>query len=275
MIKCPACGLEGPDDSKFCGGCGKSIPSGPAPSLARCPSCDAEMAQGIKFCGKCGTAVGEAPAADGGTGDTAQGTPLCPGCGMKNVGEAVFCAGCGCDLRQPAPTVSSAGSGIGLSASQYLATLDARLASSGFEPFQDSPVLSLDKVYRRKKFQLMQVGMVTTFCGVKCVDYLSDVRFLQTYNKSLFDHALGNKGFFARNAFQSLLVYEVIVASGVTPEIQRFLDSYWPKHWMAYEFSVVIDLSANRMLCYSGTPLWGLANHMSFAKEATGLFSPA
>ena len=187
---------------------------------------------------------------------------------------AVFCGACGRDLRQTATAVSGAGPGMSPSASQYLADLDARLASSGFEPFGDSPVLSLDRAYRRKKFELIQVGMVTTFCGVKCVDHLSDPRFVETYNKSLFDHALRNKGFFARNAFQSLLVYEVIVAGSTAPEIQRFLNSYWPKHWMAFEFSVVVDLSSNRMLSYSGTPLWGLAYHMSFSKEAASLFSP-
>jgi hypothetical protein len=163
---------------------------------------------------------------------------------------------------------------MSLQASHYLSTLDNRLATSGFEPFAGSPILSLDRVFRRKRFELMQVGMVTTFCGLKCVDYLSDVRFLQSFNKSLFDYALGNKGFFARNAFQSLLVYEVVVTTGVGSEIQHFLDSYWPKHWMAYEFAVVVDLSTNRMLCHNGTPLWGMAFHMSFKKEAGSLFAP-
>lgn len=274
MIKCPACGLEGPDDSKFCGVCGTSIPSAPTPSPARCPSCNVEIAQGIRFCGRCGAPVAGPPATNQQTAAAAQGTPLCPGCGIKNVDGAVFCAACGRDLRQPAITPSGDGSGVSLPASQYLATLDARLAASGFEPFQGSPLLNLDRAYRRKKFELFQVGMVTTFCGVKCVDHLSDVRFLQSFNKGLFDHALGNKGFFARNAFQSLLVYEVIVAGRITPEIQRFLDSYWPKHWMAFEFSLVVDLSLNRMLCHSGTPLWGLGYHMSFSKEAASLFSP-
>jgi hypothetical protein len=115
--------------------------------------------------------------------------------------------------------------------------------------------------------------MVTTFCGITHVDSLSDTGFMNAFNKSVFDYALRNKGFFARNAFQSLLVYQIIVASRTTPEVQRYLDSYWPKHWMAYEFPVVVDLSADRMLYLSGTPIWGLLFHAAFKQEAIGLFS--
>jgi hypothetical protein len=275
MVKCPACGAEGPDDGKFCGGCGKPLPAAQEPVVARCPACNADTAPGSTFCGHCGASLAKEQPSEAAASPSPEGSPsACSRCGAATVTEAIFCGTCGADLRNRG---AAAGGPAALSpaVSRYLAVLDGRLASAGFEPAGNSPILGLERSLRRKKFQLLQVGMVTTFCGVKCADFLSDTRLLDAYNKSLFDHALRNKGFFARNAFQSVLVYQVIITEGAGPEVQRYLDSYWPKHWMAFEFPVVVDIGANRILSHSGTPIWGLAFHGAFKKEAATLFSPA
>lgn len=74
-MKCNSCGLENPDDSKFCEGCGGSLSGGPAPVVApptpaatstlQCPSCKAMNPQDSQFCDSCGaslSAAGPAPA---------------------------------------------------------------------------------------------------------------------------------------------------------------------------------------------------------------------
>lgn len=50
-MKCNHCGLEIPDDSKFCGACGKQTQ---AAGETVCPSCAAKATAGQQFCVKCG-----------------------------------------------------------------------------------------------------------------------------------------------------------------------------------------------------------------------------
>ena len=47
-MRCPSCGFENPEGTKFCGECGRSLTN-------RCPSCGAENSPQFKFCGECGT----------------------------------------------------------------------------------------------------------------------------------------------------------------------------------------------------------------------------
>lgn len=49
MIKCPNCGVEIEDRSKFCGECGAAIPQS-----KECPQCQTKLAFGAKFCIECG-----------------------------------------------------------------------------------------------------------------------------------------------------------------------------------------------------------------------------
>ena len=47
-MRCPSCGFENPEGTKFCGECGRSLTN-------RCPGCGAENSPQFKFCGECGT----------------------------------------------------------------------------------------------------------------------------------------------------------------------------------------------------------------------------
>lgn len=49
MIKCPKCGAEIDEGSKFCGECGTAIPQS-----KECPQCHTKLAFGAKFCMECG-----------------------------------------------------------------------------------------------------------------------------------------------------------------------------------------------------------------------------
>jgi class 3 adenylate cyclase/tetratricopeptide (TPR) repeat protein len=60
-MDCPACGQANPDGFRYCGGCGRPLPT-------TCPRCGAANPAGQKFCGECGapliaTAAAESPQA--------------------------------------------------------------------------------------------------------------------------------------------------------------------------------------------------------------------
>jgi hypothetical protein len=262
MINCPSCGVEGPDESKFCISCGKTIPEKASVTKPHCSCCNFEAPEGSKFCVNCGAPVNQI---------TSDWTPVCHQCGVENAKDSKFCTSCGATLQasknEPISSPARPGSFEG-----YISSLEEKMVNAGFETFEKPAIINLDRAFRRKKFELAKVGSVTTFCGVKCVSETIQGNIVEAFSKNLFDYALRNKGFFARNAFQSVLVYPVLVTAGAHGEVQNFLDSYWPKHWMAFEFPVIVDLSMNKVLCHRSTPLWGWAFHEGFKKEAEMLF---
>jgi hypothetical protein len=166
------------------------------------------------------------------------------------------------------------GSGLESALAAYWAAFDARLAQNGFETFDKAAVLSVDRVLRRKRFELGKAGHVTTFCAVKWSSEELTEAFVRGFSQNIFNFANGNKGYFARNAFQPLVVYPVIVAASCPPEVETFLNSHWPKHWMAYEFPVVVSLAPKNVFYHRPTPVWGMAFHAGFKREAETLFQP-
>ena len=56
MKKCPNCGAQIADDSRFCAECGKEIPQGTV-----CPHCGASMNDGDAFCQNCGKKLTDTP----------------------------------------------------------------------------------------------------------------------------------------------------------------------------------------------------------------------
>jgi Double zinc ribbon len=241
MIKCSACALENPDDGKFCTGCGAKLlpPPPPAPSASEgpvrfCTECGAKIPPDSKFCTSCGRTTDAAAAGPGG-----------------------------------APP---AGSGLA-SAAAYLAGLDQRLAANGFEAIEAPAVLGLDRFLRRKKFELAQIGMVTAVCGVKTLDRPASAAYVKDFSRAVFDAAASKKGFLARNALQQLLAYPVLVAPAVEPGVAEFLAGHWPKHWMAFEFTVVVSLGTREVLMHRSTPVYQALSHAGFKKQAESLFA--
>jgi hypothetical protein len=236
MIKCAACGLENPDDGKFCTNCGIPLTLPPGAQTAEtavyCTNCGAKLPPDSKFCTSCGTAAG----------------------------------GSGASI-----TTNDAVSTSTLQ--EYLSILDQRLAQNGFENIPATSALGLDRQVRRKRFQLALVGSVTTFCGVKMLHEPATAAYVKSYSKSVFDFAVSNKGFLARNAFQQLLVYPVLIVPSCGADVEAFLNTYWNKHWMAYEYPVVISVSTRRASMHRSTPVWGAAFHGIFKREAESLFA--
>lgn len=63
----------------------------------RCPACGAELAEGSKFCNICGAKLSDAP---GETAEQGQGQRLCPQCKAVLGPDDIFCTSCGADLRK-------------------------------------------------------------------------------------------------------------------------------------------------------------------------------
>ncbi len=77
-IKCPSCGTDLPQGSKFCTGCGTKI-GGEMP----CPKCKADVPTGSKFCPNCGSKM----------------TSNCPKCNSELAPGAKFCPSCGAKIE--------------------------------------------------------------------------------------------------------------------------------------------------------------------------------
>lgn len=234
MIQCSACGLQNPDDGKFCTDCGKPLaqaPPAPAGTTAFCTNCGARMPADSRFCTACGVPVGSGTAA-----------------------------------VTPAPGQAPANG-------EYLPVLDARLAGNGFEKLEVPALLILDRWMRRKRFELAKTGMITTFCGIKLMNAPANAAAIRSFSESVFGFALSKKGFLARNAFQQLLVYPVLVAPSLESDVEAFLDSYWNTHYMAYEYPVAVSLATQQLAMHRPTPIWGAAFHGSFRREAESLFA--
>lgn len=63
----------------------------------RCPACGAELTEGSRFCNICGTKLPEVP---GSAEEQNQGQRLCPQCKAVLGPDDVFCTSCGADLRK-------------------------------------------------------------------------------------------------------------------------------------------------------------------------------
>jgi hypothetical protein len=265
MELCQACGTENPAASKFCIGCGKPLIAQPGEQTNLCPACGKEIVSGAKFCVGCGASLPDSC-----------GLPkpaLCPSCGAETIENTNrFCTRCGAPLAQ-GQALPDNGALHHDRVDACRATLEQNLSQAGFDRLATPSLLNLAGCYRRSKFELFQVGVVTSFCGISCFDHAVSAAELKSLCSGLFDYAVRNKGYLARNAFQPLVVYPVTIATACHDDVQAFLNSYWPKHWMAYEFPVVINAATKQVACNQGRPLWGLLNFDSIKKDALRLFT--
>jgi len=156
----------------------------------------------------------------------------------------------------------------------YRALLDSRLASSGFEIIGQATGLDADRLLRRQRFDLAKGGKVTTLCAVKWFPGTLTSESVRGYSQTVFNFGNSQKKLLARSTFQPLVIYPVLVTPACPPETQAFLNSYWPKHYQAYEFPVVVALGSKELLCHRSTPLWGMAVHGGLVREAESLFLP-
>jgi len=267
MVKCRSCGMENPEDSKFCTGCGAGM-APPAPAGgALCSGCGAVVPDDSRFCVACGRPAAAA----------AVPTPAhCTGCGAKLEPGSGFCTSCGAAVGAAAggaPTPGATGD-MGSALAAYWILLEGRFAQGGFEAVGGAAGLDADRLFKRQRFDLAKAGKVTTVCAVKWVPGTLTAEAVRLYSQTVFNFASTQKGLLARSSFQPLVVYPVLVSAAFPPEVQTFLDSHWPKRLQAYEFPVVVALGSRELACHRSTPVWGLAFHAGIKREAETLFQP-
>ena len=126
-MKCPSCGVDLPDGSKFCDNCGNKIQI--APSGKKCPQCGFENMSQAAFCDNCGyqfvsatspppppppyqpspvVTPSAAPPAPISTPSPFVGQMItCPNCNTQNPAGTIYCNNCGKNLAAAAapPTI--------------------------------------------------------------------------------------------------------------------------------------------------------------------------
>jgi hypothetical protein len=162
MAKCPNCGVENPDDSRFCIGCGNAIAAGKDASgsnvqvaAPRYPRI--EILRWMR---------GRIPV----QGMTVK--QICTSCGVENEPGGKFCTGCGKDLQGPSSeeTAAAPQGAIGPPFQRFLGAIDDKMKAASFDKIDVPPLLNLDRSFRRQKLELSKIGHVTTFCGIKCLN---------------------------------------------------------------------------------------------------------
>ncbi len=268
MTKCQSCGADNSEDSKFCTGCGADLTPTAATGEKRCAACGTAVEADSKFCVACGQPIG-APAVT---------TPAhCTNCGAKLEPGSSFCTECGASLAASAPRAGGGpapgAGGMEAALAAYWTGLEARLAQNGFEAVGQIAGLDADRVFKRQRFDLAKAGKVTTLCTAKWAPSVA-AETVRLYSQTVFNFASAQKGLLARSSFQPLVVYPVLVTEACHPEVKAFLNSHWPKRLMAYEFPVVVALESKELFCHRSTPVWGMAFHGGFVREAGLLFQP-
>lgn len=111
MRKCPACGSDNEDGSRFCKSCGRPLPDIAMVKVLRCIGCGAENEKTSRFCKSCGHPLHSPREA---------GPSTCRACGRAIAPDGLFCAGCGAPVEpegtaRQAPPVGNASRVAGLS----------------------------------------------------------------------------------------------------------------------------------------------------------------
>lgn len=239
-------------------------------SEARCAGCGAVLPEEARFCVACGHPVG---------GEVASESGPCPACGAKVAPGSQFCTNCGAPLSgratgQPASQAyPAAGSGDPHGAA-YMSLLDTRLTQAGFQSISSVAGFESDRLYRRQRIEISLLNKVTTFCAIRRIPEQATVESLRAYSQSLYQYAQAQRSGLSRLTVQALFIYPVMVTRACPAEPRAFLETYWPKHYMAFEFPVVVIPEAKELCCRRSTPLWGLAFHKGLLREAESLFTP-
>jgi predicted nucleic acid-binding Zn ribbon protein len=269
MVRCQSCGTDNPDDSKFCTGCGATLLAAAPAGEARCSACGATLPPDSRFCVACGR-----PADAGGA------PAHCINCGAKLEPGSAFCTACGTPLVSAAAPAGGAArplpaaGDMDAALTAYWTGLSGRLGQGGFEVVGQTAGLDADRVFKRQRFDLAKAGKVTTLCAVKWVPAVLNAEAVRSYSQAVFNFASSQKALLGRSSYLPLVVYPVLVSPACPPDVQAFLSSHWPKRFQAYEFPVVVALATKEIFCHRSTPVWGMAFHAGFVREAGSLFQP-
>lgn len=189
----------------------------------------------------------------------------------------------------------------------YLAALASRLTSQGFrsvdfglDPDEWPENLRADKAFHRRKMTVL--GIIDTFCAVKCVAMGLTPAIFEAYSKHVFELALAQRRWvhflshqrlpatIRENAFlhdlyytlfnsnslieSGVIAHPIVVTDVATDALRSFVGGYLPIHWGASEFPVAVELASGNVFYARRTPLWGMLFYAGFRRQAESLFRP-
>jgi len=218
-----------------------------------------------KFCVGCGRPV---------VGQAAPVIDQCRACGAKLEPGSQFCTSCGAPATSPAEGQPVPIATQDADTTAYLALLDQRMAQAGFLAAGAMTGLEANRIYTRQRYELKLLNKVTTFCAIKWMPGLVTADSIRLYSEALLRQAQAQRSTFSRITVQALFTYPVIVTNACSPDVCAYLEAYWPKHYMAFEFPVVVLPREKLLHCHRSTPLWGFAFHGGMLREAESLFTP-
>lgn len=146
---------------------------------------------------------------------------------------------------------------------RYLDSVGDRLGPRGYERRSDGPEGYDATVFHQRTLSLTKVGYVDYFAVVCRFDSLTKEK-ARAFSKACFRYGLDNKSLFPRGLGGTLVVFPVIVAEDAPETARRWVSSYAPKHWGAFELPAIVDLVTTRTTYNTSKPLWGRAYYSSF-----------
>jgi len=157
---------------------------------------------------------------------------------------------------------------------QYFNSLEQWMSYFGFSSMGVEPNWLFDKSYKRDKVEASKFGKVNTYCFVKYAKEPFDSAKLQQFSSQSFDYAMKYRQGMPLGLGGSLVVYPCLIVDKISKEHTEFLGSYLRKHYSAFEFPGILDISTGIVYCYSKTPMWGALYYSGFRKEIGELYSP-
>jgi len=72
----------------------------------------------------------------------------------------------------------------------------------------------------------------------------------------------------------TLLCYPVLVCETIPEDIQKFIQSYNPRHFAQFEFPVLVDATSGELYFFKGTPVWRAVMYAVLRDYANSLLRP-
>jgi len=141
---------------------------------------------------------------------------------------------------------------------RYLSIVDVNMRRSQFDLFPFSPK---HVAYRNSEFNSER----ESFFIFEYVEVPLTVEKAREISQWIFRQAARKK------RSNALFCYPVILTESVSGDIQKFVQSYAPKHFARFEFPVFVELSTGSLYYFGGTSIWGLAMYPELRKGAENI----
>ena len=158
---------------------------------------------------------------------------------------------------------------------QYVATVSERLVQDGFEV---TPNVAVDGGIAgiwaaRRNFQASMFSTVSTFVIVRLDTSIDRARFT-AFSAACFHAAVERTGG-GRGLGSSGVCFGVTAVPQTDPALVAAVEATAPpKHWSSFEFPVLVDLGANRVIFHRQRVLWGAAYVDRFRRDAERWLQP-